>query len=153
MVFDVMGRVTRVFPVGAESVETECWVYAATDLSKGESVKRIKITRALWDTGASCSLVSARLAKALGLEPVGKMGVSGYNRGVDVRDAYLVHIGLPTRDIVTYIGAMECDSEDYDVVIGMDVIGKGDFAVTNGHGEMKFSFQIPSVADIDFTKG
>ena len=63
-----------------------------------------------------------------------------------------MHIGLPTRDIVTYIEAMECDSEDYDVVIGMDVICKGDLTITNSHDEMKFSFQIPSAADIDFTK-
>ena len=147
-----MGKVTRVFPKSVESVETECYVYAATDLTKKEPVKRVKITRALWDTGASCSLVSARLAKTLGLESIGKTGVSGYNRGVDVRDTYLVHIGLPTRDIVTYIEAMECDSEDYDMVIGMDVICKGDLAITNSHNEMKFSFQIPSAADIDFTK-
>lgn len=147
-----MGQITRMFSGEAESIETECYVYAPIDLSNNKNVKRVKIPRALWDTGASCSLISARVAKVLGLESVGKTGVSGYNRGIDVKDTYLVHIGLPTRDIVTNIKAMECDSEEYDVVIGMDVIEKGDFAITNSNDEVKFSFQIPSSADIDFTK-
>ena len=51
--------------------------------------------------------------------------------GVDVKDTYLIHIGLPTRDIVTDIMAMEFDSDEYDVVIGMDVICNGDLAITN----------------------
>lgn len=147
-----MGQITRIFQKGTESIETECYIYAPIDLSKSDNVKRVKIPCTLWDTGASCSLISARVAKVLGLDSVGKTGVSGYNRGIDVKDTYLIHIGLPTRDIVTNIKAMECDSEEYDAVIGMDVIEKGDFAITNSNSEVKFSFQIPSSADIDFTK-
>lgn len=55
-------------------------------------------------------------------------------------------------DIVTNIKAMECDSEEYDAVIGMGVVEKGDFAITNSNGEVKFSFQIPSSVVMDFTK-
>ena len=32
----------------------------------------------------------------------------------------------------------------------MDIIGVGDFAVTNRDGKTKFSFRLPSRADIDF---
>jgi uncharacterized protein YchJ len=40
----------------------------------------------------------------------------------------------------------------YDVLIGMDIINKGDFAVTNKDGKTAFSFRTPSVECIDFTK-
>ena len=48
--------------------------------------------------------------------------------------------------------AMEFDSDEYDVVIGMDVICNGDLAITNQDDKTTFSFRIPSVAEIDFSK-
>jgi hypothetical protein len=33
----------------------------------------------------------------------------------------------------------------------MDIIAKGDFAITGKSGNTKFSFRMPSIADIDFT--
>jgi len=39
----------------------------------------------------------------------------------------------------------------YDVAIGMDVICKGDFAVTNKDDLTLFSFRIPSETAIDFS--
>ena len=95
-----MGVFTRHYQEKVDSIVTECYVYAPSDLSGGEQVKRVKIQRSLWDTGASVSLISARVAKVLGLESIGKSGVSGYNEGIDVKDTYLVHIGLPTRDML-----------------------------------------------------
>ena len=112
----------------------------------------MKVVRSLWDTGASVSLISARVAKVLGLVSIGKSGVSGYNEGIDVKDTYFVHVGLPTGDIVTNIMAMEFDSDEYDVVIGMDVIGRGDLAVTNPDDKTTFSFRIPSEVEIDFSQ-
>lgn len=74
-----MGVFTRHYQEKVDSIVTECYVYAPSDLSGGEQVKRVKIQRSLWDTGASVSLISARVAKVLGLESIGKSGVSGYN--------------------------------------------------------------------------
>lgn len=48
--------------------------------------------------------------------------------------------------------AMEFDSDEYDVVIGMDVICNGDFAITNQDDKTTFSFRIPSEVEIDFSK-
>lgn len=147
-----MGAFTRHFQEKVDSIVTESYVYAATNLTHGEQVKRVKIVRSLWDTGASVSLISARVAKVLGLSSIGKSGVSGYNDGVDVKDTYLVHIGLPTGDIVTNIMAMEFENDEYDVVIGMDVICNGDLAITNKDGNTTFSFRIPSEETLDFLK-
>lgn len=147
-----MGTITRRFEEKVDCIVTESYVYTPVDLSSCKDVKRVKVTRSLWDTGASVSLISARVTKVLGLTSIGKSGVSGYNEGVDVKDTYCVHIGLPTGDIVTNIMAMEFDSDEYDVVIGMDVLGKGDMAITNLNDKTTFSFRIPSEEEIDFSK-
>jgi uncharacterized protein YchJ len=41
---------------------------------------------------------------------------------------------------------------DADVLIGMDVIANGDFAVTSYMGKTHMSFRMPSVECIDFVK-
>ncbi len=147
-----MGAITRRFQEKVDCIVTECYVYAATNLTRGDSVKRVKIMRSLWDTGASVSLISARVAKVLGLTSIGKSGVSGYNEGIDVKDTFLIHLGLPTSDIVTNIMAMEFESDEYDVVIGMDVICNGDLAITNKDDKTTFSFRIPSEQEIAFSE-
>ena len=43
-------------------------------------------------------------------------------------------------------------SEQWDVLIGMDIINLGDFAVSNHNGKTTFSFRMPSVDEIIFTK-
>lgn len=43
-------------------------------------------------------------------------------------------------------------AEDADVLIGMNIIVRGDFAVTNLDGITKFSFRIPSQVHIDFVE-
>lgn len=37
-----------------------------------------------------------------------------------------------------------------DILIGMNIINLGDFAVTNKNGATKFTFRVPSQTDIDF---
>jgi hypothetical protein len=37
-----------------------------------------------------------------------------------------------------------------DVLIGMDIISRGDFALTHKEGKTVFSFRYPSLATIDF---
>ena len=60
-----MGVFTRQYPEKVDSIVTECYVYAPSDLASGEHVRRVKIQRSLWDTGASVSLISARVARML----------------------------------------------------------------------------------------
>ncbi|MCQ2250836.1 MAG: hypothetical protein MJZ66_06975 [Bacteroidales bacterium] len=140
-----MGVVTRNFHEHVDSILTECYVYKAIDGPHEKSIKRVLVPKALWDTGASCSLVSSRVVKALELVSVGKSGVSGYNNSLDIKDTFHIHIGLPTGDIVTNLYAMECaDNDDFDVIIGMDVIGNGDFVITNNDNTTKFTFRVPS---------
>ena len=140
-----MGTFTKTFTPTADCIVTESYLYSPVELNTSKDVKRVKISRTLWDTGASCSLISERIAKLLNLEPIGKTGVTGYNSNIDVKDTYLIHAGLPTGDIVTNIMAMACESDEYDAIFGMDIISLGDFAITNQNGQTTFSFRIPDL--------
>lgn len=51
-----MGAVTFKFQDKQDCIVSECYIYAPTDLIGGESVKRVKVLNALWDTGASVLL-------------------------------------------------------------------------------------------------
>ena len=63
-----MGAITRKYLDAAECIVTESYVYAPTDLASGETVRRVKVQRSLWDTGASVSLISAvRVFTMMGL--------------------------------------------------------------------------------------
>ncbi len=42
--------------------------------------------------------------------------------------------------------------DSVDVLIGMDVIGLGDFSITNKDGKTTFSFREPSMEEIDYTE-
>lgn len=43
-------------------------------------------------------------------------------------------------------------NKEFDVLIGMDIITRGDFAISNFNGKTLFSFRSPSVASVDFVK-
>ena len=105
---------------------------------------------AIWDTGATNSVISANVIKKLGIEPTGKERVYHAN-GMSIVDSYLVNVYLPNGVMFISLEVTEM-LIDVDVLIGMDIISKGDFSITASQGNTKFSFQIPSTHDIDFDK-
>jgi len=111
-----------------------------------------KMWRGLWDTGASASSINKAVVEDLGLIPIGKTTISTANGVVPV-DTYLVDIGLPNGVMVTNVMVSCADlGKDIDVLIGMDIIRHGDFAITNKNHQTTFSFRIPSVQEFDFVK-
>ena len=113
-------------------------------------------TNGIWDTGATASVVTKSTAAKLGLIPVGQtlvLGVHGKKR-VNVYDITLT---LNNRDITLRTLVTECDELSADnsvgVLIGMNVITKGDFAITNHEGHTVMSFRVPSLQTIDFVAG
>lgn len=137
-----MGQFKKVFDQPTECVVTECNVYKWSDFEAGQRPEKMtKIGCALWDTGATKTLVSRRVIETLGLEPIGKCEVEGYN-GDSEEDLYIVHLGLPTRDVILDLTVTETSGNSYDVVIGMDVISKGDFCLIQKDGKTEFSFEL-----------
>jgi Aspartyl protease len=108
-------------------------------------------TSALWDTGATGSVISTDLAKSLGLVPVGRANVK-HAGGSSASPTYLVSFTLPNQ--VTVAGNLVTEFPslpgDFSVIIGMDVITFGDFSVTNVGGETWMSFRVPSCVAIDY---
>ena len=109
--------------------------------------------KALWDTGATRSVLTKEFVKALGLIAVGKTNVShGGGEDKDV-PTYMVNFVLPNQ--VGFVGVLvtECPSPKdgaFNVVLGMDIICIGDFAITNVGGKTCVSFRTPSSETIDY---
>jgi predicted aspartyl protease len=126
-------------------------VLAPFDPTKGETAGKAISIKALWDTGATGSVITAATASALGLTSVGQVTMD-HAGGSSQSNRYLVNIMLPNR--VNVIGALvsECGSIAGDVggIIGMDIIARGDFSVTNVNGLTCMSFRLPSIETIDY---
>lgn len=110
---------------------------------------------AIWDTGATHSSITQEVVDRCGLESIGKTKV--YHAGIDDEpdeaDIYLVNIRLPNRVTVQNVQVSRGGFSGADVLIGMDIINAGDFAITHANAKTKFTFQIPPQADIDFVEG
>ena len=107
---------------------------------------------AIWDTGASNTVVSQRVVKTCGLIPLGKAYAQTAG-GNFIQNRYLVRLDLPNRITIPTMWVTEGDlGENLDVLIGMDVIGVGDLAITNSNGKTCLSFQTPSEKCIDFVR-
>ena len=70
--------------------------------------------------------------------------------GPSLSETYLVNIVLPAKVRVSGVRVTKGRFVGGDILIGMDIIKLGDFAVTNHNGNTKFSFRIPSQGHIDF---
>jgi hypothetical protein len=106
--------------------------------------------KALYDTGATHSAVSPRLVADLQLASIGSTNV-GVGGGTLTTTSHLVNIGLPNMVMFGMVRVAKLMVRpDIDALIGMDILGQGDFAVTNHQGKTTFSFCCPSRREIDF---
>lgn len=105
--------------------------------------KIFRSSNCMWDTGATNTLISQKVVDDLGLKPYGVCLVSD-NTTTEKRETFLVHLGLPTGTTALNVEAMLTLSEDYDVVIGMDIISLCDFCFTNKDNASCFSLRHPS---------
>ena len=107
--------------------------------------------RALWDTGATASVITQKVVEECDLKPVGMTRVFHAN-GESIAEVYLVNIGLPNKVAFADAKVTKGFLRDTDVLIGMDIITQGDFAVTNTESKTVFSFRVPSVQRIDYVQ-
>jgi predicted aspartyl protease len=106
--------------------------------------------QALYDTGATHSAVSPQVVADLNLASIGArtVGVGGGNL---TTTSHLVNIGMPNRVMFGMISVAKMVLPGgIDALIGMDILGMGDFAVTHHEGNTMFSFCVPSRGKIDF---
>ncbi|MBO6572122.1 MAG: SEC-C domain-containing protein [Balneola sp.] len=128
---------------------TKLGVCKAHDPNSGKEHPVFKEYTGLWDTGASGTVISKKVAEELNLKPVGKNKVY-HADGNSVKNVYLINLVLPNNVGFKLVKVTEGDLNGFDVLIGMNVINKGDFSITNVGGKTTFSFRIPSIEEIDY---
>lgn len=121
-----------------------------TDVISGENgIKSL----ALWDTGATCTCISHDIVNKLNLLSVGKQSMLSAS-GSAIVNVYLVDIILP--NVIRLDNIKVCESEigkqGFDLLIGMDIIGMGDFSVSNHNSKTVFTFRFPSQERTDYAK-
>lgn len=134
------------------SLQTPCGIcegISVDDLNKGLKHPPITNVTAIWDTGAEMSSISETVVKTMGLVPVGR--ARNYTAGGEIEvNIYVINILLPCDVHFAMIPVTGNDLGDADMLIGMDIISRGDFAITNVGGKTTFSFRIPSIERIDY---
>lgn len=144
-----MGTYRQEYIVLANAIVTNAIVVPTdAEVKAGEQPSLYYYTdSAAWDTGAQFTLISPRVVEALGLKS-GKgqyMGIGGDQES----DTYLLHIGLPDGQLKRYVNAYCADLDDYDMLIGMDIITETDFVITNANGKTTFQFRTPSEGGVE----
>ena len=106
---------------------------------------------AIWDTGATNTVITARVVSECKLIPTGMTQMLSVN-GAQMVETCDVSLRLPQRVQINGLKVSKAKelSGDAEILIGMDIIGMGDFAVSSWKGKTVFTFRMPSVERIDF---
>ena len=107
----------------------------------------------LWDTGAMGCTITQKVIEKLKLLPIGKKMMI-HAGGQNIVNEYLIDIILPNKIRFLTVPVLECKSigGEFDMIVGMDLINYGDFALTHPNNDTFFSFSIPANRKIDFVK-
>ena len=131
---------------------TDVLICQAFDPTAKSNHPPTKQFRAIWDTGATGTVITKKVVNECSLSPINITKVQHYG-GISDSNVYLVNIILPNNVGVHQVQVTEGDlGGNADVLIGMNIITIGDFAITNKDGKTMFSFRSPSIEHIDFGK-
>ena len=122
------------FEIRKNVIQTVCHVSSPFDSSTQNTQ-----VNAIWDTGATLTAINPSLALQLGLLTVGRKPVRGVHSEQEVNE-YIINLTLPNKLEIKNIPVVAIDIGS-DVLIGMDIIGAGDFVICRGQ---YFSFVYPS---------
>ena len=127
------------------------WIEKVNLISPTDGSILRKDVVAIWDTGASASAISEDLAQSLNLPVVGRVEISTAN---DVRQAnsYFLSVQLANNAIIPYLRVSDCKLKGIDMLLGMDVINRGDFHISNCNGKTVFTFKMPSTDEKDYVR-
>jgi len=104
---------------------------------------------ALWDTGAVLTFIKPALWDRLKLRPLelSRTRFAGVGGPVEAEVSF-VNLFLTPELMIECCPVYAADFPgDEDLLIGMNIIGMGDFAVCNAEGKTSFSFVMPPFPD------
>ncbi len=101
--------------------------------------------RAIWDTGATCTVITKEFAKKISLIPSGKTEVTGIGHASELEDTYFVNVYLPNKVCIMNLKIVQVPriAGDADMLVGMDIIGAGDFSVYTENGKTVMTYRFP----------
>jgi SEC-C motif/Aspartyl protease len=109
-------------------------------------------TQALWDTGATHSVITETTAKALNLTPTGQKVVH-HAGGQGNYNTHVVNLFLPNKVAIVGVLVSECpDMGGFGAIIGMDIIAGGDLSISNHQGQTWVTFRYPSYGSVDYVE-
>lgn len=133
------------------SLKTPCRVSIGFDPASDPSQPYSEF-QAIWDTGATNSVVTAAVVAGCGLIATGMVQTHGVHGVQDCR-TYLANFLLPNGVQFKNVRVTEGKlTTDVDVLIGMDIITTGDFAISNRDGRTWMTFRVPSIGRWDFVE-
>ena len=117
----------------------------------GKPVGTLHRFTAVWDTGATSTVISKKVVEVLGLEDIIDQVDTYSADGAGKADAYYVDVQLLNGVQFSSLKVIQMGTRD-DLLIGMDIIGAGDFCLTNVGGETVLTFESPPYYRYDFVK-
>ena len=108
----------------------------------------------IWDTGANKTAIHEAVARQIGLIPIDKQWTHTV-AGKRLSNVFAIDLLLPNGvefDNLIITDGILRDERGFgiDILLGMDVITRGDFAITNKDGKTVMSFRVPSLDSINF---
>jgi len=136
----------------AKNLITPASIFSEFVIGKQSDTVPLKVT-ALWDTGATGTCIKPWLKDRLNLRLFGtQTRITGVGGEIKTFVAYL-NVRLMSDVEIDNCPMYVADFPGFaDILIGMDIISMGDFAICNTDGKTSFSFAIPPFPDrINFT--
>ena len=125
---------------------TDCQI-ALPRATNPSSQKQFFPFKAIWDTGATNSVITDKVAKAVSVLPSGMATTRGVHGEAQV-NTFIVDILLPSNVCIPNVRVSEgMLLDNVDVLIGMDIIQLGDFAISNCNGKTIFTYCLPPHAN------
>ena len=102
------------------------------------------LCRAIWDTGATGSMIAANVAEKLKLKPCGETQIFGVH-GSQKAKVYTVDVVFPHAKVkLPGIRVSEADAGGgFDILVGMDIIGRGMFGIYGNGESLSVVFGLP----------
>ena len=139
-----MTSLVKHFEERKDAIITDCFIVMPVDVTDENGDRRFcKIENALWDTGATNTVISPEIVEILGLKQTGKSSISAYG-GIVETCTYKIDLCFENGYKIQNLEVMSGDYSDYDVLIGMDVITQGDLLISTVEGKTSFCFRMPS---------
>lgn len=109
--------------------------------------------KALIDTGATHSCVTKKVAQELGLIQAGQVDNHTAGGKVEKAPTYVVDVYFKGGVVCfkkNLVVEVQLTAGNYEMLVGMDILIQGDFAITHPNGKTKVTFSVPPIRDYDF---